>query len=112
MSLDPAWVALIGTVFGGVGLKVLDHYLGKNKTKVDDASRMRDELRIDRDELRIEINTQKTEIDKLEIARNEWQAKYLDLRDQLTALQTELTLALAKIDGSTQQARNKIQDSK
>lgn len=104
MNLDPAWIALIGTVFGGVGLKVLDHYLGKNKLRSDDATRMRDELRI-------EINNQKDEINKLEAQRDEWQLKYLDVRDQLSKLQTELTLALAKIEDQTKNARNKLDES-
>ena len=90
MALDPTVVALIGTVMGGVGLKVAEHWLGRNKVKVDDASRLRDELRL-------EITAQREEIKALESAVDKWRAEYYDLRDKYSSLQTELTLALQKI---------------
>lgn len=90
MSLDPAWIALIGTVAGGLGLKVTEHWLGRNKDKVDDAARIRDELRT-------EVTAQRAEIKVLEDEVEEWRAKYYDLRDLYIKLQTELTLALQDI---------------
>jgi predicted nuclease with TOPRIM domain len=83
--MDAAWIALIGTVFGGVGLKVVDHYLSKNKVKIDDAARIRDELRI-------EINSLRDEVAKLEVERDKWKADYYDLRDKIAELQTQVTL--------------------
>ena len=90
MALDPAWIALIGTVCGGVGLKLTEHWLGRNKVKVDDAARIRDELRS-------EIATQREEIRQLETDVDKWRSEYYDLRDKYMALQTELTLSLQKI---------------
>lgn len=90
MSIDPAWPALLGTLFGGVGLAVTSHWLGRGKIKLDDGSRIRDELRM-------EIKSQRDEIDKLEDDVDKWRADYYDLRDKYVSLQTELTLALEKI---------------
>lgn len=90
MSIDPAVLTLIGTLCGGIGLKVTEHVLTKGKTRVDDASRIRDELRI-------EITSQREEIARLEAERDKWQSSYYDLRDQFSKLQTELTLALQNI---------------
>ena len=90
MSVDPAWIALIGTVMGGVGLKVAESWLGRNKVKNDDAAQIRDELRM-------EITAQREEIKQLESDVNKWREEYYNLRDKHVALQTELTLALQQI---------------
>lgn len=89
-SPDPAWIALVGTVAGTIGLKVAEHFLGKGRVRIDDAAKIRDELRL-------EIAANKTEIKELEDAVEKWRAEYYDLRDKYIALQTELTLALQKI---------------
>lgn len=89
-GLDPAWIALIGTIVGSVGLKVLEHFLGKAKIKVDEASKIRDELRL-------EIGALRDEVNKLETEVNNWREKYLDLRDTYAELNTEYRIALAKL---------------
>ncbi len=93
MAVDPALIALAGTVFGGVGLKVAEHWLGRNKLRVDDAAQIRDELRL-------EINAQREEIRLLEAEVIKWKNEYYDLRDKHIAVQTDLRLALEKIKES------------
>lgn len=90
MSLDPTWIALISTLCGGVGLKLAEHWLGRNKVRIDDAAKLRDELRL-------EITAQREEIKQLESDVDKWRKEYYDLRDKYINLQTELTLALQKI---------------
>jgi len=90
MAIDPAWIALIGTVCGGVGLKVAEHWLGRNKVRVDDATQIRDELRQ-------EITANREEIRELETALNEQREKYWALYKEHIALQTELTIAKREI---------------
>lgn len=85
--MDAAWIALTGTVAGSVGLRVVEHFLTRNKVKVDDAARIRDELRL-------EITTQREEIKQLEADAIKWRDEYYNLRDKYVELQTELTLAL------------------
>lgn len=89
-TIDPAWIALVGTVCGGVGLKVTENWLGRSKIKVDDASQIRDELRL-------EITAQKEEIRQLETDVEKWRADYYLLFEKYIAQQTELTIALQKI---------------
>lgn len=98
--LDPAWIALIGTLFGGIGLKVLEHWLGKSKVKVDEASRLRDELRI-------EINAQREEIKQLEAEVDKWRKDYYDLRDKYATLNTEYIIALERIKKEAEKSVNK-----
>lgn len=88
--LDTTWIALIATLLGGVGVKITEHLLTRNKTNSDDAKEIREELRL-------QIASQRDEIIRLEGEVDEWRAKYLDLRDAYVKVQTELTLALQKI---------------
>jgi predicted nucleic acid-binding Zn-ribbon protein len=90
MALDPAWIALIGTIFGGVGLKVAEHWLGKSKVKVDEAGRIRDELRL-------EITAQREEIKQLEADVDKWRDEYFNLKEKYLSLKSELDFALLNI---------------
>lgn len=100
-AIDPAWIALIGTLCGGIGLKVAEHWLGKGKVKVDEAGKIRDELRL-------EITAQREEIKELEAQVQKWQADYYDLRDKHIKLQTELMIALQKIKDQAITATNDV----
>lgn len=104
MSLDPAWIALIGTLCGGAGLKMMEHYLGKSKVKVDEATKLRDELRI-------EITSQREEIRVLEHEVDKWRADYYDLRDKYTTLNTEYLIALEKLKQEVEAAAKKADAS-
>lgn len=76
-GLDPAWIALIATLCGGLGLKITEHWLGKNKVKVDDAARIRDELRLEITRLREDKKAAEEEVD-------EWREKYYDILGELS----------------------------
>lgn len=73
--LDPAVIALIGTLCGGVGLKLLEHWLSRSKIKIDEAGKIRDELRVEVNALRQENKTLEAEVDK-------WRLAYYDLREK------------------------------
>lgn len=90
MALDPTVIALIGTVMGGVGLKVAEHWLGRNKVRVDDAARLRDELRL-------EITAQREEIKTLETEVDHWKKDYYELKGLYMNLEVDLKFALQKI---------------
>jgi ribosomal protein L29 len=69
---NEALLALAGTIFGGVGLKVIEQLLGRGKRRVDIATSLRNELRTELTELR-------DDNDKLESALDEWRTKYFKL---------------------------------
>lgn len=92
--IDPAWIALIGTIFGGIGLKFAEKWLGRSKERTDDAAQIRDELRI-------EITSQRAEIKELELEVERWRTEYYNLRDAHVKVQTDLTLALQNIRRQT-----------
>lgn len=90
MALDPGWIALGASILGGVGLKVAEHWLGRNKVRIDDATQIRDELRTEIANLRVEQR-------ELEAEAVKWREQYFALRERLFRLETALTLALSKI---------------
>lgn len=100
MTIEPAWIAFGGTVFGGVGLKVIEHWLGRNKIKVDDAQQIRDELRL-------EITSQREEIRELEAEVKSWRDQYYEVLQKYMIQTTELQLALHKIKEETIEAEKK-----
>lgn len=71
--MDAALIALIGTVCGGAGLKIIEHVLGRTKNKDDLAASLRAELRADIDRLRTELKDESTDADT-------WQARYWELK--------------------------------
>ena len=85
VHLDPAWLALLGTLFGGVGLKAVERYLGRKQLHIDDATNIRNELRLEIESLREENKALEAEVDR-------WRASYYDLRDRVVHLETELTI--------------------
>lgn len=102
MAIESTWIAFGGTVFGGVGLKVVEHWLGRNKIKVDDAQQIRNELRL-------EITSQREEIRELEAEVKNWRDQYYEVLQKYMIQNTELTLALHKIKEEALQAEKKAE---
>lgn len=65
-------IALIAALFGGGGLKFLEHILSRNKEKTDLATQLRDELRTEVGSLRDEMRAVETDLDK-------WKNRYYRL---------------------------------
>ena len=74
-GINQAWLALIGALLGGSGLKVIEYWLNKSKTNDDTATDFRNELRTDIKELRVELAKTEEELDK-------WRVKYYALMDE------------------------------
>lgn len=86
MAVDPTLVALVGTIMGGVGLKLTEAWLNKNRVKVDDASQIRSELRLSITDLR-EDNKQ------LEDKLDEWRERYYEAYERIVQLETAMKIA-------------------
>ena len=72
---------LVGTIFGGVGLKFIEAWLNKGKEKIDLASQIRDELREDIERYKNEVSEYKKEVKELTLSLEDWKKKYYDLVD-------------------------------
>jgi hypothetical protein len=89
VSGQDAWLALAGTVFGGAGLKVVEAFLGRHRTRDELAASLRTELRLENSELRLEIHRLMEENRELEEALDEWREKYYTLLIQVKDPKTE-----------------------
>lgn len=94
---SPGFVALMGTIFGGAGLKIIESWLGKAKERTAENATIRDELRKDIDSLRAQLAVADEEEKRLEAQIEEWRAKYYDLRDEKQQIITELTILKDKL---------------
>lgn len=88
-NLSPGVLALIGTIIGSIGLKLLENYLGRERNKVSDATQIRSELRAQIDACNRERELAEAEADK-------WRGLYYDLRDDNINLRVELKLLQAQ----------------
>lgn len=102
-GLDPAWIAFLGAAFGGAGLKMTEHWLGRNRVKIDDASQIRDELRQ-------EITSQREEIKALEAEVHKWREEYYALRDKYMTLQLEMLQKVENIKNEVAAAEKSAAD--
>jgi hypothetical protein len=103
MEWSPGILALIGTIFGGVGLKLVETWLGRAKVKQDDAAQIRGELRQ-------QLTAQREEIEQLEAAVEKWRAMYYDLRDVKMKLEIELSHALQQIKQQSNKAQRIVDE--
>lgn len=94
---NPGFIALVGTLFGGAGLKVIENRLGKAKERAAEALTMREELRKEIDGLRQQLQKADAEEQRLEGLVEEWRAKYYDLRDEKQRVVTELTILQSRL---------------
>lgn len=76
--MDPAWIALIGTVFGGVGLKVIERWL--SKTERESAGRR---------DLLTEVSDLQKRIDLLEEEVTAWRNRYYEEQEKVAMLRVQ-----------------------
>ena len=87
----------MGTIFGGAGLKIVESWLGKAKSRADAGSQMREELRSEIAGLRSQLDKAAAEEMRLEGLIEEWRSKYYDLREEKTKVVTELTIVTERL---------------
>lgn len=102
--MSPEILLLIGTLFGGAGLKIIERYMNKGKEQVDFASQIRDELRKDLERYQEEVESYKEEVKGYKQEVREWKDKYytlledqgklkdtnLDQQNQIGTLRTQI----------------------
>jgi len=95
-EITTAWIALIGTVLGGVGLKFVEHWLSRSKVRDDTASQLRSELRTEIQGLKTELNNVESDLDK-------WRGKYYELMDNFIKVKSELEMAMRTLQQNNNQ---------
>lgn len=103
-ELNPAWLALIGTVLGASGLKVIEYWLSRGDRKVDTQTVFREELRKEIQGLRDELWKVRKEVDNTESDLDKWREKYYELLDNFIKVKSELDAALRTVQKEAQAA--------
>lgn len=94
---NPGFIALVGTLFGGVGLKLVEKWLNSAKEKADAGTAIRDELRLEIQSLRDQLNKSEAEESRLEAELERWRNLYYDLKVEQIKNVSALTQALSKL---------------
>lgn len=97
-DLNPAWLALIGTVLGTSGLALVQHWLSRSKSKDDSQTEFRDQLRKEVQGLRDELWKVRKEVDHTEADLDKWREKYYELLDNFIKIKAELDEAVRGLD--------------
>lgn len=93
MEMSAAVIALLGTLFGGAGFKILEHFLSKTQLKDNTASNLRTELRTEIDRRDEEVKYYREELSKGEEAFDLLREKYYTVREENYELQRKLAAA-------------------
>lgn len=105
-DIPAPWLALFGTIFGGVGLKIVESWLN-NPTKRDSTpAELREELRTQIEGLKEDVDRRERVIDELELEVDAWREKYWQLIAEHNKQQRQLLDYLSEL----QQLRSEIQE--
>lgn len=92
-----AFLSLLGALFGGAGLKLIENWLGKAKEKNDAGAALRSELRIEIEGLRKQTAAAAVENQRLDLELERWKGLYYDLREDRERVITELTITKERL---------------
>lgn len=79
LGIPTPWLALIGTLGGGIGIKVIEPWVNKRSRHDSTPAEIREELRLQIQSLKEDVVKSQAHIDSTEKEMNEWQAKYWEL---------------------------------
>lgn len=105
---NPAILALIGTIFGGAGLKFIEHWLSRAKTRDDTATQIRNELRTELARIKEDLAEARKGQDAAEDESDSWRGKYYERSDELIQVKEELASALNLIKQNAERATKEI----
>lgn len=88
---NAGFIALVGTIFGGVGLKLVEHWLNKSQERTTEQQNMREELREEIQGLKNEIRNLNLEVDK-------WRGMYYTTRDEKITVETNLRITQERLE--------------
>lgn len=92
-EVHQAWLALVGVLFGGIGVKLLDYRLAKSGSKVELQTQIRAELREDIVSLRELVSALRLEVAEIESKLDDARRRYYNL---LVAFNEVVALAVVK----------------
>lgn len=97
LDIPPAWLALVGTIIGTIGLKVVESWINNPAKKDSTPAELREELRQQIEGLKEDVLRRETIIDKTEEEMLEWRDRYWKLVAEHNQMLAELQHLRAEI---------------
>lgn len=91
--MELALIGLAGTLFGGVVLKIIEHFLSRNQRKDTLAAELRKELRED-------LVTIKKELKEESEESEQWRSRYWEIKAELLMVNHKTNEAVKVIDSN------------
>lgn len=110
MEMTSAVIALIGTLFGGAGFKVLEHFLTKKQLKDTTALSLRTELRGEIERRDDELKYYREELKKAEEENDQLRDSYYKLREEFFQAKRELQDELDQLKAGAERAKVILDD--
>lgn len=108
-SIDPTILALLIAAFGGVGLKVVEHWLGKSKTRIEEAASFREEYRLQIASQKETIEQRDEQIKQIEEEVDKWRDKYYTVMDEFMTAKTEHAKKLNELQALLDEAKKSLE---
>lgn len=109
MEMTSALIALIGTLFGGAGFKILEHFLTKKQLKDTTASTLRTELRGEIERRDEELKYYREELKKAEDENDQLRDSYYKLREEFFEAKRELQAELDALKSAAERAKQSLE---
>ena len=94
---NEAFIVLLGTLFGGVGLKLVDHWIGKTQRQEQEAEDAKLELKKEIEALRDRLEKSEVEERRLESLVDDWKDKYWIVREEKSNILGDLNNTLDRL---------------
>lgn len=108
MEMSAAVIALVGTLFGGAGFKILEHFLTKKQLKDTTASTLRTELRGEIERRDEELRYYREELRKAEDENDQLRDAYYKLREEFFEAKRQLQIELDALRNAAERAKQTL----
>lgn len=108
-GISPALIALIGTLFGGVGFKIIEHILSNSAKKDTAAKEIRTELREDARSLREQLKECNQKIEELDREIEVLVELKFKQAEQISELRIQLAESIANIKNQAEIAKKQVE---
>lgn len=110
MEMSAAVIALVGTLFGGAGFKILEHFLTKRQAKDNTATSLRAELRGEIERRDEELRYYREELRKAEVENDQLRNAYYRLREEFFEAKRELQAELDALKTVAERAKQTLEN--
>ena len=106
-NISAPWLALFGTIFGGVGLKIVETWLNKPSRRDSTPAELREELRLQVEGLKSDVIRLQQIIDTTEAEMLVWRDKYYNLLRESATEHQQMLNYLSELTALREQIKDR-----